>query len=801
MSAAPSASSESACTVVATASASSSTLCPYAIVCLGPRASRVASSARVCAKVRPQSGAAAQRAEFGVETALGVRRQTARRPARRAGTRRRAPATGPTSDAAAGRSGRRLRRTSRRTGRCGRSRARGAPPRCRPSPSRSCRSRASRPDAGETAAGRMQSTAAVSSTRTFACGQRSGWEPPVPALVDEDDVARRRDLPEQLVELGQLVARCAARAAFQIEERAVGRLVGGREASRSAARSGVRPGARVLRDAEPPAARGHEPHRARRQLHRAVARPCARDSRAQRPPRPPRPPARARRAPPAGSARSASRARCSPGAAAREAPTERRRAYRPCDDGQMSPRSGNVGERRFGVSWPGLAAGALAVAVVTVVIWGLKPYVPVLSLGALYVLGVLPIALFWGLPYAVAVSVASMLAFNWFFLPPVHTFTLADSRNWFALGVFVVTGVVVSELAARMRRQARRVRRCSPRSRRRCSSTATSARELERDRRRGRPRARGRARDDRARRRDRRRQRPKRTRWAPGAAGWGRSTSPAGAAAAPAARRRLLPALASLLGVAIDRERLAGEALEAEALRRSDAIKTALLRAVSHDLRTPLMAISTSASALAQRRPRARRGRPRRPARHDPRRGATGSTGSSSNLLDLSRLQAGAAAARARARGRRRARGRGAGRAGRRRRAGRGRRSPTSRRPSSVDAHQIQRVLVNLIENALKYSPPDEPVHVRVAVTSSRGRRPRHRPGPGVSPRASSERIFEPFQRGSGSATRPRRGARPRDRAGLRRGERRADLGRVPRPARARRSCSRCRRDGVAVEA
>ena len=67
-----------------------------------------------------------------------------------------------------------------------------------------------------------------------------------------------------------------------------------------------------------------------------------------------------------------------------------------------------------------------------------------------------------------------------------------------------------------------------------------------------------------------------------------------------AARRRLIPALASLLGVAVDRERLAAEALEAEALRRTDAMKTALLRAVSHDLRSPLMAILTAASALAR---------------------------------------------------------------------------------------------------------------------------------------------------------------------------------------------------------
>ena len=66
-----------------------------------------------------------------------------------------------------------------------------------------------------------------------------------------------------------------------------------------------------------------------------------------------------------------------------------------------------------------------------------------LSLGVLYIFAVLPIAVVWGLGYAVAVSVASMLAFNLFFLPPLHTFTLADSRNWFALLVFVVTAIVV----------------------------------------------------------------------------------------------------------------------------------------------------------------------------------------------------------------------------------------------------------------------------------------------------------------------------------------------------------------------
>ena len=102
----------------------------------------------------------------------------------------------------------------------------------------------------------------------------------------------------------------------------------------------------------------------------------------------------------------------------------------------------------------GVVLSVAAVAVVTGAIQLFKPYVPVLSLGVLYVFAVLPIAVAYGLGFALAVSVASMLAFNWFYLPPVHTFTLADSSNWFALAVYLGTAVVVSELAARDRRRA-----------------------------------------------------------------------------------------------------------------------------------------------------------------------------------------------------------------------------------------------------------------------------------------------------------------------------------------------------------
>ena len=95
-----------------------------------------------------------------------------------------------------------------------------------------------------------------------------------------------------------------------------------------------------------------------------------------------------------------------------------------------------------------------ALALVTGAIYGLQTVAPVLSLGVLYVFAVLPVAVIGGLPYALPVAIASMLAFNWLFLPPKYTFELRESENWVVLAVYLVTAVVVSELAARSRRRA-----------------------------------------------------------------------------------------------------------------------------------------------------------------------------------------------------------------------------------------------------------------------------------------------------------------------------------------------------------
>jgi two-component system sensor histidine kinase KdpD len=93
-----------------------------------------------------------------------------------------------------------------------------------------------------------------------------------------------------------------------------------------------------------------------------------------------------------------------------------------------------------------------AVAVVSVAVYGLNEVAPILSLSALYLFAVLPVAIVYGLVYAVGVSLVSMLAFNFFFLPPLHTLALRESENWVALAVFLVTAVVARARGARGRR-------------------------------------------------------------------------------------------------------------------------------------------------------------------------------------------------------------------------------------------------------------------------------------------------------------------------------------------------------------
>ena len=405
----------------------------------------------------------------------------------------------------------------------------------------------------------------------------------------------------------------------------------------------------------------------------------------------------------------------------------------------------------------GVVAGVLAVAIVTGAIELLDSFVPVLSLGVLYVFAVLPIAIFWGPALAVPVAIASMLAFNFFFLPPVYTLTLADRQNWFALAVYVVTAIVVGILASRYRTRGAEAEQ-REREAALLADIATEllrGTELEQELSRIEERTasvlgvssvriilgtRGRELAQHA-------PHPLSVDGRPVGAVY----TPEGEEPALATRKRLLPALASLLAVARERETLAREAVEADALRRSDTIKTAVIQAVSHDLRTPLATIEQALDGLESGELaltdddrvelldtiRLEHSRLKRLVE---------------NLLDLSRLQAQAAEAKpelwtaeelvAQALeeldGTERVTVD----------------APSELPPVRVDAVQIQRALVNLLENALRLSPPSEPVHVRVTATRKEVLIRVTDRGPGI-PEDERERIFEPFHRIAGRPDEP----------------------------------------------
>jgi K+-sensing histidine kinase KdpD len=101
----------------------------------------------------------------------------------------------------------------------------------------------------------------------------------------------------------------------------------------------------------------------------------------------------------------------------------------------------------------GLFASVAMVAVVTIAVALLGMYVPVLSLLVLYLLAVLPVAVLWGVRLATLTSLGSVVVFAAVFLEP-RGFWMADEQSVASLGVFLVTAIVVAELAARSRRAA-----------------------------------------------------------------------------------------------------------------------------------------------------------------------------------------------------------------------------------------------------------------------------------------------------------------------------------------------------------
>jgi two-component system, OmpR family, sensor histidine kinase KdpD len=404
----------------------------------------------------------------------------------------------------------------------------------------------------------------------------------------------------------------------------------------------------------------------------------------------------------------------------------------------------------------GLAAAIGSVAAITVANYGLRELVPVVSTGVVYMLAVLLVSSRWGLWLGLLTGLLSATAFNFFHLPPTGEFTIADEENWVALAIFLVVAAVTSKLADAARsREAEAERR-----RREADLTAEMARLLL-----------GGANVEESLRlvgqrvaqtfelpsveveprwvdTDRRR------RAVPlivegSRAGTLLVPTKTDPAVLEALQDRVVPALETLLTAAREREELESQVIETKALRRSNVVKTTLLRSVSHDLRSPLTAIATAAGGLesetlsdAERRELV----------------SVISTESArlerlvQNLLDLSKLQAGGADPNAdwcsveelvRS----------AIEAGPAPTAGFDVDLDEDLPLVNVDAVQLDRALANVLENSVRFAG-DGPVTIRgrasersvVLRISDHGR--------GIA-KEELERIFEPFhrsgERGGGS--------------------------------------------------
>ncbi|MEV5232621.1 DUF4118 domain-containing protein [Streptomyces pseudogriseolus] len=364
-------------------------------------------------------------------------------------------------------------------------------------------------------------------------------------------------------------------------------------------------------------------------------------------------------------------------------------------------------------------------------------------------------ALLGGLLPALASAVVGSLLLNWFFTPPVHTLTIADPQNIVAIVVFVGVAVAVAsvvDLAARRTHQAARLRAESEilsflagnvlrgetgledlLERVRETFGMESAALLERT--------------------------GENAPWTcAGSVGTRPATTPDDAdvdvpvgdhmalslrgRVLPAADRRVLAAFAAQAAVVLDRQRLKGEADRAEELAEGNRIRTALLAAVSHDLRTPLAGIKAAVTSL--------RSDDVEWSEEDEaelleaiEEGADRLDQLVGNLLDMSRLQTGTV-------------------------------TPVLRETDldevvpmalggvpedsveldipetlpmvHVDRGLLERAVANVVENAVNHSPPGEKALVSASALGDRVELRVVDRGPGV-PDEAKERIFEPFQR------------------------------------------------------
>ena len=381
-----------------------------------------------------------------------------------------------------------------------------------------------------------------------------------------------------------------------------------------------------------------------------------------------------------------------------------------------------------------------------------------------FLAAVIAVALVGGFVPAVLVAIVGSLLLNYYFTPPIHQWTIAEANNALALGIFVAVGLAVSSVVDGAARRSKQAARASAESellvtaagsvlRGQQALTAVLDRVQEAfgmesvtllERAPGPAGPRGPV-----------------TGWVPVATSGGPGlTRPEDAdvdvpvtdsltlglrgRALPASDRRVLGAFAAYAAAALEQQRLAAEAEAARPIAEADRMRTALLAAVSHDLRTPLASAKAAVTSL----------RSRDVQWNQEDRDELLATADESldrlarlvdNLLDMSRLQAGALSVFPRPSDLEEVVSRSLDDLG-----------PAARQvlvdmPATlpevqVDPAILERVIANVTANALRYSPPGSPPLLTASAMAERVELRIVDRGPGI-PEDDRDRIFVPFQR------------------------------------------------------
>ncbi|MGW6917629.1 ATP-binding protein [Kitasatospora sp. NPDC054939] len=405
----------------------------------------------------------------------------------------------------------------------------------------------------------------------------------------------------------------------------------------------------------------------------------------------------------------------------------------------------------------GYAAGFVLPWLITAVLSQFHASVNLTTDALIFQLGVVAVALLGGAMSALVASVIASLLLNYFFIQPVHTFTIGETNNLIALAVFAAVALTVSTVVDHAGRLTARAARATAEAETLSTLAGSVLRGadalpalLEKSR-----TAFGMrtvvlldsgtgavlARSDGA------------TEPEDGGSGARDTTEAAVGPAAvlvltgrrlPAADQRVLTAFAAHVAAALERDRLAVAAAEVEPIRAADRMRTALLAAVSHDLRTPLAAALASVGSL--RSPDVEfspEDRAELLATADE--SLVRLTRLVDNLLDMSRLQAGALTLHLTAT------------------------HLDEILPRALDSLPdpyapvqpldldtvpavladpplLERVLANVITNALRHNAPGAPVLVAASHLRDRVEVRVVDRGPGIAPE-DRDRVFLPFQR------------------------------------------------------